>query len=169
MNKESWFPEKAESNSGCTETKIIPVDSLNLPQAAEVHSISWKESHRSFCSADFIEMHSPRRQEEYLRRKMENGSRLYMLVENRPVGIVSVTGSLIEDLYILPEKQNMGFGTELLRYAMDQCEGDPVLWILENNKDAERLYRRLGFEFTGRRNPITDGLDEIELALKRSE
>lgn len=148
---------------------IIAVDSTNVRQAAEVHSLSWKESHRSFCSSEFIEMHSPQRQEEYLRHKMANGSKLYMLVEEQPVGIVSVTGSLIEDLYILPDRQNMGLGTQLLRYAMDQCEDDPTLWILENNENAMRLYRRTGFKPTGKRNSITNGIDEIEFSLVCSD
>lgn len=89
-----------------------------------------------------------------------------MLVEEKPIGIVSVTGNLIEDLYILPEKQNMGFGTRLLRYAISRCEDTPTLWILENNIDAERLYRRIGFKPTGNRKRITDSLDEIEFSLK---
>ena len=144
---------------------IIEVNETNLAQAAEVHSISWKGSHKSFCSPEFIEMHSPQHQEEYLREKLANGSKLYMLVEEKPIGMVSVTESLIEDLYILPKMQNMGFGTELLRYAMERCEETPTLWILENNKDAERLYRRIGFKPTGKRNAITDKLDEIEFSL----
>ena len=48
---------------------------------------------------------------------------------------------------------------------MSQCPGIPKLWILENNIDAERLYRRMGFIETGKRHSITDGLDEIEFAL----
>lgn len=144
---------------------IVAVDNTNVSAAAWVHSISWKESHRPFCSPDFIDMHSPERQEKYLLHKIANGSRLYILVEDRPIGIVSITGSVIEDLYILPEQQNMGFGTKLLRHAINQCSDVPTLWILENNKDAERLYRRIGFKPTGRRNSITNELDEIEFAL----
>ena len=77
-----------------------------------------------------------------------------MLVEEDPVGIVSVTRGLIEDLYILPDKQNMGYGTKLLQYAIEQCTDTPTLWILENNTGAERLYSRRGFKKTGRKNPI---------------
>ena len=144
---------------------IVSVNESNLKEAATVHSIAWKESHRSFCAPDFIEMHTPERQRDYLSRKITGGSKLYMLVEEKPIGIVSVTGSLIEDLYILPDKQNMGFGTKLLRYAIAQCADTPTLWILENNEGAGRLYRRTGFRTTGRRNSITNGLDEIEFAL----
>ena len=144
---------------------IVPVNETNLLQAATIHSISWKESHRAFCTPDFIETHTPDRQREYLRNKMNNGTKLYMIVEEKPIGVVSVTKGLIEDLYILPDMQNMGHGTKLLLYAVGQCTDTPTLWILENNINAERLYRRIGFKETGRKNAITNRLDEIEFAL----
>ena len=144
---------------------IIPVDKTNLLQAAAIHSISWTESHRAFCAPAFLALHTPERQREYLRGKMSGGTKIYMLVEEGPVGIVSVTNSLIEDLYVLPNFQNRGYGTKLLQYAVGQCADTPTLWILENNTRAEALYRRMGFQKTGKRNPITDGLDEIEYAL----
>ena len=146
---------------------IIPVNEQNIMDAANIHSISWKESHRHFCTPEFIEMHSPERQLKYIRDKMNKGTKFFMLADEEPVGVVSVTDSLIEDLYVLPEKQNLGYGTKLLQFALDQCSDTPSLWILENNTDAERLYNRMGFTRTGRRNAITDTLDEIELALEQ--
>ena len=144
---------------------ITQVDENNLLQAATVHAIAWQESHRSFCTPDFIELHTPQRQREYMLNKMSRGSAFYLLVEDRPMGVVSVNGSLIEDLYILPEMQNRGYGTKLLRFAMEKCTGAPTLWILENNVRAERLYHRMGFRETGRRQAVRDGLDEIEFLL----
>ena len=88
-----------------------------------------------------------------------------MLVEETPIGIVSVTGNLIEDLYVLPDKQNRGYGTKLLQYAIEIATDPPTLWILENNIDAKRLYQRMGFSATGRIHSITDGLKEIEFTL----
>ena len=148
---------------------IVPVDEANLLEAALIHSVSWQDSHRSFCSPDFVALHTPERQRAYLREKMNAGSRVYMLVKDRPVGVVSVTGSLIEDLYILPDMQNKGYGTALLQFAIGQCPAAPTLWILENNFGAARLYRRMGFKETGRVNAITDRLAEIEFALERGE
>ena len=144
---------------------ITEVDSRNIDQAAYVHAVSWQESHRSFCTPDFIALHTPERQKDYLLGKLKAGSRIFMLIEDRPAGIVSVSGSLIEDLYILPDRQNRGLGTELLRFAITKCSGTPRLWILENNAGAERLYRRLGFVKTGRANMIRDDLAEIEYSL----
>jgi len=148
---------------------IIPVDQSNLYQAAEIHSVSWQDSHRSFCSADFIALHTPERQLEYLSGKIGQGSKVYMLLEDKPVGIVSLTGSLIEDLYVLPDCQNKGCGTALLEYAVSLCPDTPTLWILENNVNAKRLYCRMGFRETGNRNTITDGLDEIEFVLIKKQ
>ena len=146
---------------------IIEVDKTNLSQAAVVHSISWKESHRSFCASDFVAMHTPERQQEYLESKLSCGSKVYMLVEDRPIGVVSVKENLIEDLYVVPDKQNLGYGTKLLQFALEQCAGDPTLWILENNTNAKRLYHKMGFQETGRIHSTADGLDEIELSYAR--
>ena len=148
---------------------IVPVDETNLLQAAFIHSVSWQDSHRSFCSPDFVALHTPEHQREYFREKINKGSAVYMLIKERPVGIVSVTGSLIEDLYILPEMQNKGYGTALLQFAISLCPGVPTLWILENNVNAARLYRRMGFKETGKVNAITDKLAEIEFALESGE
>ena len=145
---------------------IIPVNDQNIAAAATIHSISWKESHRAFCTPDFIEIHSPERQLQYMRDKMNHGTQFFMLIDEDPVGVVSVTDSLIEDLYVLPEKQEMGYGTRLLQFAVGQCSGTPSLWILENNENAERLYRRFGFTKSGRINAITDQLAEIEFVME---
>ena len=143
---------------------IETVNETNISQAALVHSISWKESHRSFCSEEFINKHSPEHQMEYIRNKINAGTTFYLLEEGEPIGVVSVTDSLIEDLYIIPDRQNNGYGTSLLRYAMGKCTDNPTLWILENNNDARRLYHRVGFKETGNVNTVVKGLDEIELA-----
>ncbi len=145
---------------------IIPVDKSNIRQAAAVHSASWQESHRAFCAPDLVARHTPERQEQYISDKMSTGSRFYMLVESGPVGIVSVCGSLIEDLYVLPEMQGKGYGTRLLSFAVGQCSGKPSLLILENNHRAKRLYLKAGFRETGRIVSSPNGLDEIELALQ---
>ena len=145
---------------------VVPVDRSNIPLAAAVHSVSWQESHRDFCKADFVALHTPERQEAYIARKMDEGSRFWMLEDPEAAGVVSVKDSLIEDLYVLPDRQNRGYGTALLHFAIRQCPGIPSLWILENNARARRLYEKEGFRETGNRKAVTGKLDEIELAPK---
>ena len=124
---------------------VIPVTEENLSDAARIHSVSWQESHRAFCNEAFILKHDVEHQKEYIREKMKNGSKFYLLYNKEPVAVVSVKDELIEDLYVLPEQQNKGYGTHLLNYvvARIQAQGlQPSLWILENNHGAERLYLR---------------------------
>ena len=144
--------------------QIVPVsDADGLRRAAEVHAVSWQDSHRAFCPPDFTAAHTPERQYRYLAEKAASVSRIYLLLRaDTPVGVVTVTGNVIADLYVLPEEQNKGYGTGLLRYAMEQCEGSPTLWILENNTGAERLYRRNGFVPTGRVKEHPGGFAERE-------
>ena len=144
---------------------IKTVDEKNIDIAAAIHSESWQDSHKSFCSSEFVEKHKQEHQKKYLLKKIKNGTVVYMMFEEasqKNIGIVSVTENLIEDLYVLPSEQNKGYGTSLLRFACSKCTNCPTLWILENNSNAARLYRREGFSETGRRNPIDKGLDEIE-------
>lgn len=145
---------------------IVEIHEGNIAQAGRIHSESWKESHKTFCSAEFVERHSPAAQTEYLRRELSAGKKLFMLTDSQPVGIVSVQGSLIENLYVLPDEQNKGYGTRLLEYAVRQCEACPTLWILNNNERARRFYRKNGFRESGRKNILNEKLYECEMTRK---
>ena len=159
-----YVEEKERCKVSSDLLQIIPAsEETVLRQAAVVHAISWQDSHRAFCAPEFVAAHTPERQYGYLLEKVQNGSRVFLLLaEGQPVGVVTVTGSVIADLYVLPERRNRGYGGSLLRYAMDECDGSPALWILSNNHGAERLYRRNGFTPTGRVEKHPGGFDELE-------
>ena len=88
-------------------------------------------------------------------------------MDEKPVGIVSICGSLIENLYVLPDEQGRGYGTQLLAFAVEKCTGAPTLWILSTNDGAKRLYERNGFQPTGNIVEHNGGLYELELCLQR--
>jgi len=95
---------------------------------------------------------------------MKAGKALYMLWQGEtPVGIVTRQGNLIENLYVLPEKQNQGHGTQLLQFVVRQCSQSPTLWILSNNEGARRFYERHGFRPTGQIKPLNETLWEEEM------
>lgn len=154
------------NNEFCEENMVIKVCNENITNAAEIHSISWKESHKHFCDPKFIELHSIEHQTAYLLNEMNNGKEVYMLIKNKPVGIVSVKDSLIENLYVLPAEQNKGYGTELLEFAISKCADTPSLWILKNNVAAYKLYSKHGFYKTGKKNQLSSNLYEIEMKQK---
>lgn len=142
---------------------ITEVDAGSLPIAARVHAESWRASHRSFCSAEFVALHTPERQAAYLQSELDTGKRLFLLCAPEPVGLVSVCGSLVENLYVLPREQRKGYGTRLLQFAMQHCTGVPTLWVLSNNRAAIQLYEKHGFRATGNQKTLRDDLFELEM------
>ena len=148
---------------------IEKVDKSNIKEAAKIHSISWQKSHSDICAADFIQIHTPERQEQYITNKIRAGSEFYILiVDEKPVGIVSIKENIIEDLYVLPDEQNKGYGSKLLSFAMKKCDEQAVLWILKTNTKAENLYKKFGFRRTGKTHDLGKGLKEIELCCESS-
>ena len=145
--------------------EILQVHADNLIQAAEVHAISWRESHKAFCSPSFVEEHTTQRQARFLQREIDAGKKLFMLVDEIPVGIVSVDGSRIANLYVLPEQQRKGYGSKLLEHAISQCDGTPCLWILSNNKVAEQMYYKRGFRPSGIRKYVSSAIFQYEMRL----
>ena len=136
----------------------------NLTQAASVHALSWRESHSDICTAEFIALHTTERQTRYLQGLMDRGASVYMLSDGEePVGIVSVEGGVIGNLYVLPEEHGKGYGTQLLRFAMGKCAGTPTLWVLDTNRRAIAIYERNGFRATGQRHVLSDTLSEVEM------
>ena len=145
---------------------IVEVDESNIAAAGAVHAESWRDSH-GFCTPEFVAAHTAETQTEYLRREMAAGKEVFLLLDPEPVGIVSVHGDLIENLYVLPEKQGRGYGSELLAYAAARCAGTPRLWVLNINENARRLYERRGFRETGNRRELKGGLAELEMTRTR--
>ena len=142
--------------------KIIPVDAANLSAAAEVHAASWRESHKDICSPSFVAAHTAQRQKDYLQKELERGKQLFLLVDEGPVGVVSVWENLIENLYVHPAKQGRGYGTALLAFVQSQCQ-TPRLWVLNTNERARRFYENRGFCATGREHILADLLRELEM------
>jgi len=145
---------------------IVKVHNSTILSAAEIHSESWKESHRAFCSEQFVEQHTVENQVKYLQKEINDGKELYILIEQKPVGIVSIKNDLIENLYILSSEQHKGYGTQLLMFAIAHCSGVPRLWILSNNRKAYSLYAKHGFVLTGNQHKLSDTISEMEMKME---
>lgn len=138
-----------------------------MMEAAQVYAESWRDSHRALCSPASLARHTPEYHRDLLQQKIRQGGQVFLLTDGQPAGIVSVRGSLIENLYVLPALQNRGYGSRLLNFAIGQCTGDPALWVLNTNTGAQRLYARRGFRPTGNTVRHAEALLELELRLRR--
>ena len=141
---------------------IVPITEKNLMAAAAVHAAAWRASHKTICTSAFVAEHTTQLQARYLQQEAERGKKLWLLLDPEPAGLVSVGNDVIENLYVLPEKQGRGYGTALLRFAMSKCRR-PTLWVLNSNQRAYQWYERKGFVPTGAEKPLSGALYECEM------
>jgi ribosomal protein S18 acetylase RimI-like enzyme len=74
----------------------------------------------------------------------------------------------IESVWVDPEYREMGVLRNLLRYVVDQgpTVDDWMLWVMDDNDRALKVYERLGFRRTGERQPLTDGSGRDEIRFR---
>ncbi|GIO55004.1 GNAT family N-acetyltransferase [Paenibacillus cineris] len=67
-----------------------------------------------------------------------------------PLGFIGLDGSMVEMLFVDPDRHGQGIGTRLLRYA-EQLKGSRLrVDVNEQNDGAYAFYQRYGFIRTGR-------------------
>ena len=97
---------------------------------------------------------------------LQSGASDFLLVTiaDEPVGCLQIAYRLstwqalpyayLEDFYLAPSVRRLGIGTKLLDYALQRADGQRcdaiVLDVKEQNRAAQRLYGRFGFEVSGR-------------------
>ena len=52
----------------------------------------------------------------------------------------------LDDLYIFPEFQNRGIGTQILKKCCQESDRPVMLYVFSRNIGAWKLYKRMGFE-----------------------
>ncbi|KAF9119149.1 hypothetical protein BGX30_004055, partial [Mortierella sp. GBA39] len=67
-----------------------------------------------------------------------------------PLGFIGLDGSMVEMLFVDPDRHGQGIGTGLLRYAEQLKGGRLRVDVNEQNDGAYAFYQRYGFVRTGR-------------------
>ena len=100
---------------------ILNISPSFLDEAAEIYSISWRDSHKDVCSSAFLSEHTPSYMKRKIEREIESGWEYYISLSPFPSGIVSVKGNEISSLYVLPSMERKGIGGEL----HETCDKSP--------------------------------------------
>lgn len=125
---------------------IVPVNEENLKAASAVYMLSWRSSHKDICSAEFVQKHDEEYMKAFFSEKIKKGYKIFLCLHGQdPVGTVGISpDDELCLLYVLPEEQGKGFGSELLNYALSLCK-NPWLTVLETNRKAIKFYEKRGF------------------------
>ncbi|MCI9569741.1 MAG: GNAT family N-acetyltransferase [Lachnospiraceae bacterium] len=106
---------------------------------------------RIFCNdkVSFGEMQVLPLAQEYLAdtEKLES---VWVYDDEFVKGMIHTGQNEIQELYVDPFFQNMGIGTQLITFAIQE-QGARWLWVLEKNEQAIRFYQSHGFRMTKER------------------
>ncbi len=102
---------------------------------------------RTEAIADYPDLHTTEEDLAFYRGEIAGKSGWAWVDEpGRVVGFVIWRDAFIDHLYVDPERQRSGIGTELLERAVAEMDGPEVrLWTFQANARAVAFYRRSGF------------------------
>ena len=91
-------------------------------------------------------LHTPAEDVAFFSQQVLPTSRVTVAVVDGIVGFSAVADGWLAHLYVAPEWQGYGFGSELLGRAMAENPAGLSLWAFAENRRAIALYGRAGFE-----------------------
>ncbi|AFU03264.1 putative acetyltransferase [Nocardia brasiliensis ATCC 700358] len=128
-------------------------------------------------SANLTHAQATQRTETDWRHKLSERTLFITTVDDEPAGLAGgelgehpETSTLVS-MWVAPQARGLGVGDALVRTVLEWARGQghrrTLLWVLDGNEPAERLYLRHGFQRTGRRRamPRDESLIEVEMAL----
>lgn len=157
------------------------IDQLRPDEVSEVAKIyedSWKFAYRGILPDDFLNGIVVDNWIPYLSRNPE-ASRV-LRVDDRAVATISFGPARdwsrpgwgeIVSIYVRPESERKGYGSALLRYAVNDLRSrgyDRIyIWTLEQNRKACAFYEKEGFSYSG--NSAETEIGGKKLAVLRYE
>lgn len=143
---------------------MIQVNDTNVSELGRVHSVAWQSSHKGIVTDEFLYSFTPERQTNFFIEEITHTSKLFYLayVDNNPIGMISLNlspenenqdvGEVIS-LYIIPEYQRRGFGSEIMNFAINSLKYHEkksiFLWVMNVNVKARKFYENYGYKYSG--------------------
>ena len=81
---------------------------------------------------------------EKINQALLDGGKIYEITFGREVGIVTVQGNHVDNLYIEGEYQMNGFGTKLLAYALSVAGSTAYIDVPKSNEIMRHICDKLG-------------------------
>ncbi|MGY8663761.1 GNAT family N-acetyltransferase [Bradyrhizobium sp. UFLA05-109] len=120
---------------------LRPLGLADMDAAARVHRIAFDHA-----MPWLVGLHTPDEDRWFYRERVFARCRLWGRFDGGALGgIIAFRDGWIEQLYVLPDAQGRGVGTELLDVAKSTFE-HLQLWTFQRNVRARRFYELRGFE-----------------------
>lgn len=155
--------------------KIIRATIEHVDMVGYVHSNAWKSTYQNIFSKEYLETDTiNKRKEEFMDSLDNNNIQYYLVTENdNAIGIVKLVTKdnicEISSIYFLKKYRNKGYGTETINYLKKKYHNYRiVLWVLKNNLNARRFYKKNQFVETGETRVIYRGKEYEQIKYEMS-
>lgn len=133
----------------------------DIPSLVDIWLRASRRAH-DFIPAEFWESQAAAMAEQHLPRAEVQ----VLEVEGRLIGFAALDGDHLEALFIDPEVQSYGYGSQLMAHAMSRRER-LTLCVYSRNVRAVSFYHRLGFRAVEERPEPRTGETETLMAWAR--
>ncbi len=104
------------------------------------------------------ELHTPEEDRSFLRKVVLPNEEVWVAEQDAQTVGFAALGSrqdfdFLEHIYVAPEHQGRGIGTELFKRAQERRPAGFRLWVFQRNEGARRFYERHGCRLV----ELTDG------------
>lgn len=138
------------------EVRIQPLEPADVDAAAAV----WWRSRHAPGSEVPPAVHTEDDVREWFRTVLlPDGQTWVAIADERIVGVLTLDGDDLDQLYVDPDAAGEGIGSMLVELAKQLRPGGLALWTFQSNRRAQRFYQHHGFTEVRR----TDGAGNEEL------
>ena len=119
----------------------------------------WQTAYKGIVSDDYLDNLLARREEgaEKFRKNLKNNDlEIYcVMLKSKMIGFLTIhkKEGEIWAIYLLEKFRSMGYGKEILNFAINELtnRGHNIisLWVFDENHKAIRFYEKNGFSFSG--------------------
>lgn len=175
--KEYGNPEEAEMN--ITIRLAVPADA---PDMAEIHMRSWEAAYKDIIPEEYIREKNAGRTALWERILGSINTTQYIIKKDgKTAGMMGIGASRDENagddtyelmgLYLLPEYFRQGIGTQAMEFAFDMTrvlgKKHMTVWLLEDNLNAKRFYKKCGFISDGNKREQNFGKPLNSIRMRR--
>jgi len=130
-----------------------------------IHSKSWREAYKNIVPDEILDRINPERRTEYFQKALKEGWEEDAIIfkDNKAIGLICIGKCRDKDkddmfgeiwgMYLLPEHWNMGIGTQLITWGINELKKRNYekvsLWVLEDNMNARKFYEKMEFKHDG--------------------
>ncbi|MDY2630620.1 MAG: GNAT family N-acetyltransferase [Clostridium sp.] len=145
--------------------KIKYAKDIDSEILGEIHSKSWKAAYKNIIPDKILDNITSQKRASYFKRALTEGWEEDAIIykNDYAIGLICIGKCRDRDLdnsfgeiwgiYLLPEFWNLGIGSILINWGINELKSrgysKVTLWVLENNLNAIKFYKKHGFIHDG--------------------